>query len=229
MFKEGQGKFMQNRIFAAGAAMILVAAACGGGEPASTDTSADVVTTSAVTTPGATDNTAASVAATTTTTTEAPVEESTTTTEAAPDPSIEAALAAAGTYTGSWTNTTFGSTGDAGMTMTVSEAGDVTMEWDLGGGVFGVGDPDGENQTLNVADMVGGRTVTTALFGDMGVTVSADFVTITLDAENVPTSGIQAFRATATWSDDGTIAGIYVVEFDGGGAPAEGTFEMTRG
>jgi len=71
--------------------------------------------------------------------------------------------------------------------------------------------------------LAGGTTLATGLFGVLDIGVSEDSGTLTLDAENVPTAGIQAFRATLTWSDDGTITGTYVVESDGGGAPAEGT------
>ena len=206
--------------------MLMIAGACGGAD--STDTSADPLPTVS-TAATATDSSSTATQAPTTTT-EGPGADSTTTTlpEPEPDPLLEGALAAAGSYAGSWTNTTFGSTGDAGLTMTVTDEGDVSMEWDLGGFVFGATDPDGETHTLNVSQLAGGTTLSTGLFGDVEVSVSEDFATITFDADNVPTPGIQAFSATATWSDDGTITGTYVVEFDGGGEPAVGTFEMTR-
>jgi hypothetical protein len=149
--------------------------------------------------------------------------------EPEPEPGLEAALAAAGTYTGTWTNTTFTTSGAATLTLTVGEDGAVTMEWDLGGGVFGGGDPDGENQALNVGDLEGGITITSALFGEMLVASSGEFGTLTMDAEDVPAGGIQAFRATATFGDDGTITGTYVVEWEDGGDPAVGVFEMARG
>ena len=205
-------------------ALALIVYACG---------SSDTTTT----TKRAAPETEATVATEAAETTEAPASteapattaEETTTTVEDVDVALEAAMAAAGTYAGTWTNTTFGSTGAASMTMTVTEAGDVSMDWDLGGGVFGFGDPDGENQGLNVADLADGEMVSTTLFGDMQVTVSTDFTRLTLDAEDVPAAGIQAFRALATWSADGSITGTYEVEFEGGGDPAVGTFELTRG
>ena len=214
---------MQTRFIGLGLAILMMAGACGGSD--STDTSASPLSTEPATSSPTDSSTATTEGPPPTTGAPAP----TTTTTAAPDPLLTAALAAGGVYSGSWTNTTFGSTGDAGLTMTVTEDGDVSMVWDLGGFVFGASDPDGETQVLNVSRLAGGTTLATGLFGDLDIGVSEDFGTLTLDAENVPTAGIQAFRATLTWSDDGTITGTYVVEFDGGGTPAEGTFEMTRG
>jgi hypothetical protein len=190
----------------------LAVAACGGGDTATvyaTDTSAEVTTATTVV---VTDTTLVS-------TTTAP--ETTTTTEAAADPLLDAALAAAGVYTGTRTNTTFDSEGDAGLTMTVSDSGDVSLEWDLGGFVFGAADPDGETTALNVADLAGGRVITSALSGDIEIVVSNDFTQLTMDAEDVPAPGIQTFRATAQWAPDGSTSGTYVVEFEGNEAPAE--------
>ena len=149
--------------------------------------------------------------------------------EAEVDDDLEAAMGAAGTYTGTWTNTTFGSSGQATLTLTVTEDGGVTMEWDLGGGVFGAGDPDGESQAINIADLEAGAMITTDLFGDVLFSAADEFRTHTMDAKDVPAAGIQAFRAIATFGEDGTITGTYVVEWEDGGAPAEGIFELARG
>lgn len=50
----------------------------------------------------------------------------------------------AGTWSGAWTNTTFGSTGPAALK--IGATGDkLTFSLDLGGGVFGCSDPAGES------------------------------------------------------------------------------------
>ncbi len=198
---------------------VLLAAACGGTDTSNTE--ADTAATQGTQAPATTAAPGTTAAPTT-------VPEATTTTAEEIDPALEAALAGAGTYVGTWSNTTFGSEGPASMTFAVAEDGTVSIDWDLGGFVFGLDDPDAESQTLNVADITDGLTFTTALLGEVTVSVNEDFTSMTTEAPDVPAARIEAFRAIATWNDDGSISGTYEVTFEDGGDPAEGVFELTK-
>lgn len=56
-------------------------------------------------------------------------------------PGYEEAQQFEGDWTGSWHNTTYGSTGSADMTVIVNDDGTFDITVDLGGQVFGIGDP----------------------------------------------------------------------------------------
>jgi hypothetical protein len=204
-------------------ALSLVAAACGD-DDAETTTQPEATSTSA----------ASETSEVTTTTTEAmtTTTEAMTTTTADPMAAVMAELQGyAGTYTGQWNNTTFGSSGSIDWSLTIDEAaGAVVLTSDLGGGVFGGGDPDSEEFVIPLADLLasfGEVTITSPVFGELHVTAGADG-TIEAHSDDVPGNRIATFTVTGTFSADGGGDFDYVVEFEGGGAPAEGTVTFTR-
>jgi hypothetical protein len=104
------------RRFAGFALLALVVAGCGGSDSGgTTDTDVPASTTASTAAPTTTEDAAAARAA--------------------------AAQAFAGTYTGQWNNTTFGSMGSVEADIAV-DGDTVTLTLDLGGNVFGASDPD---------------------------------------------------------------------------------------
>jgi hypothetical protein len=196
---------------------VLVFAACGGDDDDDDDASATTTTAaSSDTTAASSDTTAAS---------------SDTTSVAAEDPLLEVIRGLAGGYSGTWTNSTFGSTGSADMTITLDEeAGVVTAELDLGGNVFGEADPGPETFeiALDVNNLGNPFTVTSATFGEV-TSQLADDGTITIDAPDVPGDRIATFSATAQFTATGW-DGTYTVAFEesGGGGSADGTFSLAK-
>lgn len=205
-------------------ALALVAAACG--DDAGSTTSTEAMDTS--TTEAMTDT---SEAMTTTTEAMTTSTEAMTTTTADPMAAMYAELEAyAGTYTGQWNNTTFGSDGSIEWSLSLDEeSGAVVLGVDLGGFVFGASDPDPEEFSLPFADLIAGMgsaTIDSATFGQLQVTVGEDG-TIELRGDDVPGDRIASILITGTFTPDGGDLG-YVVEFEDGGAPAEGTATFTK-
>lgn len=132
----------------------------------------------------------------------------------------------AGDWSGGWSNTTFGSSGDLTATVAFNPDGTGSFTFDAGGFIFGAFDPpevtfDATYDATNVTiDLPGDE-----IFGDVTVTINPDG-TFEMVGDIIPTSGIARVEATGTFSDD-SIMGTYTVIFDGSGV-AEGTFEMTR-
>src|SRR6185503_2388841 len=92
----------------------------------------------------------------------------------------------AGDWSGGWRNTTFGSTGGAQATVVINEDGTVEVTLDLGGFVFGVGDPPPMTFT-GAYDADGGSFAVQndPMFGDLSVNV-ANSGAITGGMENNP-------------------------------------------
>ena len=197
----------------------LVAAACGG-----RDGGGD--TTAAPATPAPTQATQAP-------TTAPPPPETTTpiapTTSAAPPTTLSPFLAVitglAGEWSGSWTNTTFGSTGPTSAIMEVLDDGTIAVTIDLGGFVFGQGDPAEEMWIFNLADLTQPVTVQSETFGEVTAILSLEGARIT--AGDVPAAGIASFQFDASFEPGPSIVGVYIVGFDDGSI-AEGTTEMQR-
>lgn len=160
------------------------------------------------------------------TSTPEPAAEPTATPEPTPTPSAyDTFKAVAGEWTGSWTNTTFGSTGSAGATITINPDGTASYVLDLGGLVFGLIDPppkefagtyDSSGATFQVQD--------DDLFGDVTITVSADGA-ISFGGTDVPVPGIDSVSAEGTITAQ-AVEMSYTVTFSGGGT-AEGVMSMT--
>jgi hypothetical protein len=133
--------------------------------------------------------------------------------------------AAAGSYAGTWTNTTFGSNGAATFDIAL-EGETFTATIDLAGGVFGEGDPDPFTIEGGVTADGGSATGTSDLLGAYTFSATADG-SFTLEASDVPSARIATFSASGT-IEGGAISGTYSVTFEDGGG-AEGTFELTSG
>jgi hypothetical protein len=80
--------------------------------------------------------------------------------------------AAVGAWSGTWSNTTFASSGSAAMTVTQdSTAKTVTMTVDLGGNVFGMGDPAAQVIDASYTNTQATASTSTALFGAITMSV----------------------------------------------------------
>lgn len=153
-------------------------------------------------------------------TTEAPA------TSEAEDPRRAALEAGAGTYSGTWTNTTFGSSGPMEMVIAV-DGEEVVFDVDLGGSVFGQGDPDAESARISIDELLGGETIESAVFGPLSMTIDPATGTMTMTADAVPAGGIAAFESTVTPGGTESGAGTYLVTFDDG-TTAEGLVDYVR-
>ncbi len=131
----------------------------------------------------------------------------------------------AGAHSGQWNNTTFGSSGSITLTITIdvpSQTGTLTM--DLGGGVFGGGDPPPETFTGPLTASGGfADTSTSPLFGERTVTVTSDG-TISLRAYNVPSAFIAYLTLDGFFTPQGGFTGAYEVGAPAGGVLAVGTW-----
>jgi Carboxypeptidase regulatory-like domain len=132
----------------------------------------------------------------------------------------------AGTWAGTWRNTSFGTTGTIAMVVTVDTvAQTMQIVLDVNGNVFGGADPPAE--TFNGPYTTTGATLTrpSSVFGNVTVTVTPTGQ-ITGSATNVPVSTISRldFTGTATAT---TITINYTVTFVGGGT-AVGVATLTK-
>lgn len=190
------------RLAIAIAMLTAVVTACG--DDATTSTTA-VVTTAVTTTTAA----ATTTSAVTTTVADAGAERA-------------AALAAiAGTYTGAWNNTTFGSTGPIAASLDVDvEARFAVLSLDLGGFVFGGPDPDPLVVEFDLL-VAGPYPGSNALFGEF----TMDLVDghLTMIAPAVPGVGGREMVLEGDLAGD-SFAGTYTID-----GLADGTFIAQRG
>ncbi|MBI2828358.1 MAG: carboxypeptidase regulatory-like domain-containing protein [Acidobacteria bacterium] len=133
---------------------------------------------------------------------------------------------AAGSWTGRWTNNTFGSSGTMTMTLAANTiAQTMQMTLDVNGSVFGGSDPAAE--TTSGAYTPEGATVTktSLVFGNVTFTISSTGQ-ITGNGTNVPSATVSRidFTGTATPS---TMNLNYTVTFRAGGT-ATGVATLTR-
>jgi hypothetical protein len=152
---------------------------------------------------------------------------------ATPDALALAALVA-GRYTGTWNNTTFGSSGPITLDVKVDRAaGTVSFTLTLGGNVFGAPAPPPETYTIKpdatqLSQLsYSGRS---AIFGDVTATATMTGTqgTFKMVATAVPNPRIGGFEATATVSDPRSASGRYTVGFKDGSPPAQGTFTLAK-
>lgn len=124
----------------------------------------------------------------------------------------------AGTYTGSWTNLTFGSTGPALIEIAFADD-DATIVFDMGGPVFGGFDPPAVTM---LGTVVGGDLVINSLqvsvFGDIAGTVSGDDGSFSFAITNVPGGFIDQVTAQGSIAG-GVIDLAYEVHFAGPPGP----------
>lgn len=129
-----------------------------------------------------------------------------------------------GTYSGSWTNMTFGSSGAATITLS-QQADTVSMTIDLDGNVFGGSNPAAE--TFSGTSTASGVSYSgpSSLFGD--VTLWSDpYGRVQGFGTGIPAAGIDSVIFSGAISPD-TIALAYTVLFSGGGS-ADGILAAGR-
>lgn len=179
-------------------ALTLAVAACGGGGAATT-----------------------TVPVPTSPTTAAP-----TTTTIDPTPyRLNLATIFAGEWVGSWENATYGTTGPLAAALAVdAEDLSATLTLDLGGEVFGGGDPAPFEMTIDLA-AAPPYTAFSPVLGSLSLIMGVDGA-FTLETLDVPAAGVASFRA----SGRATSAGItldYTVGLEDGSAAA-GTAGLGR-
>lgn len=135
----------------------------------------------------------------------------------------------AGTFSGPWTNTTFGSTGTAAVSVTFDRATtSVKLKLTLGGNVFGNPAPGPEELTAVITPGQG-ATVTSTTFGETtlsGALVGGKLV-ITMTSPDVPSARIKTFTASATLN--GTAVDLtYEVTFRDSTPAAKGTGTLSK-
>jgi hypothetical protein len=132
----------------------------------------------------------------------------------------------AGTYSGIWTNTTFGSTGTATMTITPLPDMRVQLAFASTGPVLG--NPGGaplQQQSFGYASDGAAATETIPIYGTVTLNVDATG-NFTMSAVNVPGGGIDGWTATGTITA-AQIQLSFTVTFSFGGS-AEGTATLNR-
>ena len=198
------------RALAGSAVALVLVAACGGGSPSTAPTQAPTVT-AAPTQPASA--------------TAAPTQAAATTDPYAFVSQFE------GTYSGSWTNTTYGSTGPASIELHLDRAaGTLGFTISLGGNIFGGAAPAPE--TLSATITPGQpMSFTSKTFG--ATTVSVDMTgaspTVTVSSPDVPSARIKSFTATASIIDANSIDFDYVVGFRDGTPDAQGNAPLKKG
>jgi hypothetical protein len=131
----------------------------------------------------------------------------------------------AGEWTGSWENATYGTTGPLAAAFAVDAEGfSATLTLDLGGEVFGGGDPAPFEMTIDLSAAPPYAAFSPVL-GALILVMEVDGA-FTLEAPDVPATGISSFRA----SGRATSAGItldYTASMDDG-TEAVGTADLGR-
>jgi hypothetical protein len=193
-------------------AVASIATACGGG-PAATQA------------PSATGATGTPSAATAAPATQAPATQA----AATADPfALIAGLE--GTFSGSWKNTTFGSTGTAAVDVTFDRATtSVKLKLTLGGNVFGNPAPAPEELTAVITPGQGAM-VTSSTFGPTTLTAAlvGGKLVITMTSPDVPSARIKTFTSSATLNGT-TIDLTYEVTFRDTTPAAQGTGTLSKG
>jgi hypothetical protein len=131
-----------------------------------------------------------------------------------------------GTWSGSWTNQTFGSTGSANFEIVDSSPGVVTITVDLGGNVFGGVDPPAFTVTATL-DSEGNITITgeSPVLGTLNIIFNTDG-TFTGTVESIPAAGIDSTNFSGTVSN-GVLTLNYTVNFSNN-TQAVGILTATR-
>jgi hypothetical protein len=147
----------------------------------------------------------------------------------APSPTLDIgalAAAAAGTYSGSWKNTTFGSAGTVTAVLTVDRSAlTVTTQITITGNVFGGSAPAPETFSGKIGDFGSlGFSGHSPTFGDFTITSTGP--AFVMKAQNLPNDRIDHFEADGNFAP-GAIGGTYKVYFKDG-TTADGNFSLTK-
>ena len=136
-----------------------------------------------------------------------------------------------GTWTGSWNNTTFMSTGSISLTLAITGSNNVTATLDLGGIIFGLMDPPAEI-LMGTVTTVGDTftfAFTSAVYGPTTIvgTVNAGVCcTFTWDSPMVP-AGVMSLNSTGT-AQPMTISGNTTINLFGIPSIALANFSLTN-
>ncbi len=163
-----------------GLVALLITASCGS-SPASTTATSQPPTAQATTA-------APTVAPTAAATTARPA-------TIAPIPAFED-----GTFSGTWTNQTFGSTGGATMAVKVDRAAlTLGITLTLTGNVFGAPAPAPETFSLPISAAGATYTGKSKTFGDITATLKTDG-TFTFKGANIPSNRVKSIDGSGTWT-----------------------------
>lgn len=145
--------------------------------------------------------------------------------EAKVAPGYDFAAEFAGAWEGEWTNLTFGSSGSAEAIVTVHEDGTLNVTVDLGGSVFGMGDPN-PLTFLGTYDERGANVGVEGhpIFGTFQLALEGD--SLSVEAENIPVEQISGMDVAGTLTPD-RLDAQYVISFPDG-TSAQGTLKMTH-
>jgi hypothetical protein len=156
-------------------------------------------------------------------TTAAPTVAATTARPATPAPTV-ATTFEDGRYAGTWTNTTFGSTGSAAIDVKLDRtAFTVAVTVTLGGNVFGAPAPAPETFTFPITATGVSFTGKSKTFGDLAVTMKDGKATF--KGDNV-SARVKTIEATGTYGS-GAIALNYTVSLSDG-SKAQGTVSLKK-
>lgn len=141
------------------------------------------------------------------------------------------------TIAGTWTNTTYGSTGDVTVNVVFDTTTNVaTINFDIDGNVYGGVDPAPEIFTLNMTDFINNGTATltftSAIYGD--VTATLTFYTdntgvFSGTAVNAPNPAVTNASFSGTFEISGSAVSFTIdtAQFDFGGVPITCTSSLT--
>jgi hypothetical protein len=133
----------------------------------------------------------------------------------------------AGSYTGSWLNLSFGSSGPASATVVVDQVSrTVDLTLDLDGNVLGGANPPPETFTGPYDSTGFSVSGSSSVFGDVSFRVDV-LGRLEGRGADIPNPAIDDVVFSGSASPD-TIAMDYVVLFAGGGGTAQGILTMTR-
>jgi hypothetical protein len=133
-----------------------------------------------------------------------------------------------GHFTGSWNDSTFGTTGSMIWDLTAdSAARTVEITVNVGGRFFGgTGAPPESIKLTHLAQGV--INGTSAAFGGVSGTITPDG-TLTITLTKLPGGLISKVEIMGTFTGNNTISMAYTVSFAAGGAAATGTVKLNRG
>lgn len=139
---------------------------------------------------------------------------------------FESAGVYAGNWSGSWTNHTFGSTGDARMTIDVSPDGTASLTLDLDGLVFGLVDPEAATYPGSYTE--GGAVFIVSddpVFGELSIVVDPGG-NVLVSAPDVPSSNILSLSATGSLTTEALHLDYLVLFLEG--TSAQGVLDMDK-
>jgi hypothetical protein len=130
-----------------------------------------------------------------------------------------------GVWSGTWNNTTFGSSG--AVSVTVTQTGDTyALQFDMDGNVFGGSNPALESFSASVSAVNASLvSLSSSVYGTLTGTLAANG-TLTGSGSAIP-GPVDTFTLTGTWNAT-TITANVTITFDAGGAGANATATLTK-